>query len=146
MEFYSNEMVVKISVSNMLESKLFYERVLGFKTDDRYTINKGGTFAASSYVQMDLISSNGNALILGLYKDIDEPYEPLPQTGTVPSFIIADIEETLKCFLDIHVVIDKIDGKIIQSNTSDKGYTDHFFFFRDPDNNSLVVRQNMPKS
>jgi hypothetical protein len=79
---------------------------------------------------------------LGLYKDIEKPYHPRPETGTVPSFIVNDIIATLKYFEAEKVVIDSIDGKIIISNTSDEGYVDHFFFFRDPDYNSLVIRQN----
>lgn len=42
-----------------------------------------------------------------------------------------------------HVSIDSFDGQFILSNTSDMGLKDRFFFFRDPDNNSFVVRQNM---
>ena len=41
------------------------------------------------------------------------------------------------------VTIDETDGVIINSNKSDKGYVDRFFFFRDPDNNSLVIRENI---
>lgn len=127
----------------MLKSKVFYETILGFEVDDRYTINTGGNFGAESYIQMNLKSGSGQVLIIGLYQDIQAPYNPMPQTGTVPSFIVDDIEETLKTFLDKNVVIDKIDGQYIISNTSNSGYTDHFFFFRDPDNNSLVIRQNL---
>ena len=127
MQFQSNEMVVKISVSDVPKSIAFYERVLGFIIDERYTLNTGGDFGEFSYVQMYFPVTDDNKLILGLFKDIDQPFEPLPQTGTVPSFIVENINETLQYFQDLHVVIDKIDGHIIQSNTSDDGYTDHFF-------------------
>jgi catechol 2,3-dioxygenase-like lactoylglutathione lyase family enzyme len=141
MKFSPKALVIKLSVSDMLMTKSFYENILGFKEDARYTINTGGNFGAESYVQLEL----NKTLILGLYKDISTPFEPIPQTGTIPSFIVDDIEGTLACFLSKNVVIDKIDGQYIISNTSDSGYTDHFFFFRDPDNNSLVVRQNLKK-
>ena len=86
---------------------------------------------------------SGGAVVLGLFKDLDRPFNPKPQLGTVPSFIVADIEETLAYLRSKKVKIDNgLDDPII-TNTSDKGYEDRFFFFRDPDNNSLVVRENM---
>lgn len=145
MQFGAKELVIKISASDMLKSKAFYETILDFKVDDRYTINVGGNFGAESYIQMNLMSGSRKKFVIGLYQDIQAPYNPMPQTGTVPSFIVDDIEKTLKTFLDKNVVVDKIDGQYIVSNTSDKGFTDHFFFFRDPDNNSLVIRQNLKK-
>lgn len=145
MLFKSKELVVKISVSDLLKSKAFYENVLSFKEDNRYTINIGGNYATESYMQLNLKITKNNNMVLGLYKDIDKPYQPMPQTGSVPSFIVDDIEGILSKFLSQKVVIDQIDGQYIISNTSDNGYTDHFFFFRDPDNNSLVIRQNLEK-
>jgi hypothetical protein len=57
---------------------------------------------------------------LGLFKDIVTPFEPLPQTGTVPSFIVTDIQETLTYLQSHNVVVDIIDGKFIQTNVSDE--------------------------
>jgi len=68
-----------------------------------------------------------------------------PKQETVPSFIVDDIQATLDYFITQKVVIDQTEGVIITSNTSDKGYVDQFFFFRDPDNNSLVIRENILK-
>ena len=152
MEFKSSALVIKLSVSDVVKSIHFYETILGFTVDPRYTINSKtntgvdshGNFGLYSYVQM-YQTEGGNTAIIGLFKDIGEPYQPLPQTGTVPSFIVDDIEATLQSFQSQRVVIDSIKGVIINKNTSDDGYTDHFFFFRDPDNNSLVIRQNLEK-
>ncbi len=152
MEFKSSALVIKLSVSDVVKSIHFYETILGFTVDPRYTINAktntgvdaDGNYGLYSYVQMNQ-AEGGNTAIIGLFKDIGEPYQPLPQTGTVPSFIVDDIEATLQSFQSQKVVIDSIDGVIINVNTSDAGYTDLFFFFRDPDNNSLVIRQNLEK-
>jgi catechol 2,3-dioxygenase-like lactoylglutathione lyase family enzyme len=143
MKFKSKGIVIKLSVSDILKSKKFYEKILGFTTDDKYTLNSGGNYGTDSFVQLYLGPKDRSICTLGLYKDIDAPFYPLPQTGTTPTFIVDDIKETLDYFRKEKVVIDEIDGQIIISNTSDKGYTDHFFFFRDPDNNSLVIRQDI---
>ncbi len=145
MEFESNKLLIKISVSNMLQSKLFYERILGFKMDDKYTINVGKTFAKSSYMQLNLSYTKDRSMSIGLFKDIDAPFKPIPLIGTAPTFIVEDIKTTLRHFQDLQVVIDKKDSEIIISNSSDEGHSDLSFFFRDPDNNSLVVRQYMRK-
>lgn len=143
MEYISNTIVVKISVSDMERSQLFFTKVIGFRVNKKYTINKGGNFGMESYVQLDMDTFPEQAFSLGLYKDLEKPFEPKPQTGTVPSFIVSDIEAALHYLQSLHVEIDEFDGVIILSNTSDEGYTDRFFFFRDPDNNSFVMRQNM---
>lgn len=145
MKFSSKAVVIKLSVSDILKSQKFYEEILGFKVDDRYTINSGGNYGMESFIQLYFDSKDDKGFILGLYKDIDAPFYPLPETGTVPSFIVDDIQETLDYFKTRNVVIDETDGEIIISNTSDKGFTDRFFFFRDPDHNSLVIRENISK-
>jgi catechol 2,3-dioxygenase-like lactoylglutathione lyase family enzyme len=145
MQFQSSELVVKISTSNVLRSVLFYTDVLGLELDDRYTLNVSGTFEDNSYVQLNYVEQDVTKYAIGLFKDISAPFDPMPENGTVPSFIVEDIEATLRAFQEAYVTIDTTDGQIIISNTSDKGYTDHFFFFRDPDNNSLVIRQNMKR-
>lgn len=143
MKFTAVDLVTKISVSNMIKSKGFYEKTLGFQLDARYTINSDNDFGEMSYMQFNLEKSEGQNIIFGLYKDIDKPFDPMPNTGTVPSFIVDDIEATLSFFQKNEVVIDKIGGDYILTNKSDQGYIDKFFFFRDPDNNSLVIRQNI---
>ena len=143
MQFNSEGMVIKISVSDILLSKDFYSAVLGFIVDDDYTINSNHDFGAESYMQLNLKSNTGNQITIGLYKDIEAPFNPLPQNGTVPSFLVKNIDETLAYLQSKKVVIDTIGGVYIVTNTSDKGYTDKFFFFRDPDNNSLVIRENI---
>lgn len=144
MEFEFEQLITKISVSDMLKSIQFYQDILGFQVEDLYTINKGGNYGTESYVQMGWDTMQGNPVTIGLYKDIDEPYKPAPTTGTVPSFVVPNIERTLQLFLHEGVkVVPVSEGKYIISNTSDKGYVDHFFFFVDPDNNSLVIRQNL---
>lgn len=145
MKFRSKEVVIKVSVSDILKSQKFYEEILGFKVDERYTINSGGNYGMESFIQLYVDSNDKKGFMLGLYKDIDAPFYPLPETGTVPTFIVDDIKETLHYFKTQNVVIDETDGEIIISNTSDKGFTDHFLFFRDPDNNSLVIRENILK-
>lgn len=145
MKFKSKAVVIKLSVSDIRQSIKFYHEVLGFKIDDRYTLNSGGNYGMESYVQLYLDARDKNGFTLGLFKDIDAPFNPFPETGTVPSFIVEDIQATLDYFKTKKVAIDVTDGVIINSNTSDKGYIDHFFFFRDPDNNSLVIRENILK-
>ncbi|CAD0001347.1 MULTISPECIES: VOC family protein [Flavobacterium] len=145
MKFRSKAVVIKLSVSDILKSKKFYEEILNFKTDDRYTLNSDGDYGTESYIQLYLGDKDEKSFMLGLYKDIETPFNPLPETGTVPSFIVDDIQATLNYFRASEVVIDVIDGVIINTNSSDEGYMDHFFFFRDPDNNSLVVRENILK-
>jgi catechol 2,3-dioxygenase-like lactoylglutathione lyase family enzyme len=140
MKFKSKKIIVKLSVSDVLQSQKFYEEILGFKTDEKYTLNSGGNYGTDSFIQLYLEDTIG--FMLGLYKDITTSFDPLPQTGTAPTFMVDDIEATLDYFQKEKVVIDEIEGEIIISNTSDQGYTDRFFFFRDPDNNSLVVRQD----
>lgn len=150
MKFIATQLVTKISVSDVLVSKSFYETILGFKVDDRYTINSGGTYQKESYMQLNAPSTTGGAFTLGLYKDIESPYASMPQTGTVPSFIVADVHATLHRFLEQNVVVMPLGGgngdeKYIIKNKSDDGYVDLFFFFCDPDNNSFVIRQNLSK-
>lgn len=134
-------LVTKISVSDVNRSVNFFTKVLKFKVVPRYTINKGGNFGDQSYVQL----KSKRGITIGLFKDISKPYNPKPETGTVPSFIVKNIKKTLKRLQKNDVTIDEFDGSIILSNVSDDGYEDRFFFFRDPDNNSFVMRQNMGK-
>lgn len=145
MKFRSKTVVIKLSVSDILKSKKFYEEILDFKTDNSYTLNSDGNYGTASFIQLYLGDKDEKSFMLGLYKDIETPFYPLPETGTVPSFIVEDIKATLDYFRAHEVVIDVLDGVIINTNTSDEGYIDHFFFFRDPDNNSLVVRENILK-
>ncbi len=145
MTFHSSELVVKISTSNMMRSFDFYTKILSFKPDPKWTLNHGGNFGNTSYMQLNFEIEGKKAFALGLYKDINAPYHPKPQTGTVPSFIVSDIKATLHYLQSQHVVIDNngTPGHYIIKNVSDSGHEDQFFFFRDPDNNSLVIRQNM---
>jgi catechol 2,3-dioxygenase-like lactoylglutathione lyase family enzyme len=143
MRFISSEVVVKVSVSDVPKSIEFFERILGFEVNEKYTLNNGGSFGVNSYVQMSLVGNQISGFALGLFNDIISPFDPIPNVGTVPSFIVKDVERTLKEFLSEDVVVDKIGDKYILSNSSDEGYVDHFFFFRDPDNNSFVIRQDM---
>lgn len=161
MKFTATQLVTKISVSDVLVSKSFYENILGFQVDDRYTINVKSKkdknkkhqkeFQKESYMQLNAPSNNGGAFTLGLFKDIKKPFKKVPKNGTVPSFIVDDIHATLHHFLEKHVVVEVAmeqatgDDKYIIENKSDEGYVDLFFFFCDPDNNSLVIRQNLPK-
>ncbi|MCV9928575.1 VOC family protein [Flavobacterium sp. LS1R49] len=145
MKFKSKTVVIKLSVSDILKSQKFYEEILGFKVDEKYTLNSDGNYGTESFIQLYLDPKDKNSFMLGLYKDIDVPFYPLPETGTAPTFIVDDIEATLDYFKSQNVVIDVIDGEIIISNISDKGYVDQFFFFRDLDNNSLVIRENILK-
>lgn len=142
MGFKSNEIVTKVSVSNMGISLKFYTTIFDFEIDDNYTINVGKNFGQNSYVQLFMPLKPSGAIVLGLFKDLDRPINPKPEIGTVPSFIVADIEVTLAYLKTKKVKIDNDLDPII-TNTSDKGYEDKFFFFRDPDNNSLVIRENM---
>ena len=133
-------LVSKLSCSSPAASIDFYGTTFGFAVDPRYTINAGGNFGAGSYVQLN--GGPGGVLTLGLYKDIDSPFPPLdlnqPPPGTVPSLIVTDAAALRDSMLARHRNVSEM-----ISNTSDEGYTDHFFFFTDPDNNVLVARQNM---
>jgi catechol 2,3-dioxygenase-like lactoylglutathione lyase family enzyme len=147
-EFFASQLVTKISVSDMITSKNFYENILSLTLDDRYTINSGDSYGPGSYMQFNYNVSSGMQLSLGLYKDIDEPFPVPPQTGTVPSFIVDDVYATLHLFLANDLIVlamgdGKGDDRYVVKNTSDQGYTDLFFFFCDPDNNVLVIRQNL---
>lgn len=143
MEFASNALVVKVSVSDIPKSLAFYSSVLGFRLDDRYNIDMDGNWGSNSYVQLNFESEGKVLWAIGLFKDIAQPYAPVPQTGTVPSFMVTDIQATLAYLKSNQVVIDQVDGQEIISSTSDSGYTDLCVFFRDPDGNSWVVRQNV---
>lgn len=129
-------LVIKLSSSNILNSKNFYTEILGCMIDARYTINSGGNFGKESYLQLNLPGINGN-IAIGLYKDIDAPLPP-QDTGTAPTFLVADIISMRQYLIDKGVSV----GEII-INKSDEGYIDHFAFFQDPDNNTLVIRQNI---
>ncbi|SIO16176.1 VOC family protein [Algoriphagus halophilus] len=142
MIFSSSLLVTKISSSNLNRSKEFYERVLGFKLDPKYSITHP-TGTDLPYLQMNLTGPNGSKIVFGLYQDIPSPFSPKPTNGTVPSFLVDDIESTLAFFQENQVSIDKAGDSYILTNKSDEGYIDQFFFFRDPDNNSLVIRQNI---
>jgi catechol 2,3-dioxygenase-like lactoylglutathione lyase family enzyme len=143
MKFNTLELVTKISVSDMDRSLLFYTGIFGFEIDDAYTINIGNNYGEDSYVQLRLPVNLGGAIVLGLFKDLDRPINPKPQVGTVPSFIVDDLEKTLTYLRSKKVKIDNDLEDPIITNTSDQGYEDRFFFFRDPDNNSFVMRENM---
>lgn len=151
MKFTAQQLVTKISVSDVLAAKAFYEDILGFQVDDRYTLNVGGTYQTESYMQLNAPSSSGGAFTLGLFKDIDQPFVAMPQTGTVPSFVVDDIRATLQHLLAhaVGVVVSdpnaQGDDRYIVKNTSDEGYVDLFFFFHDRDNNAFVMRQNLGK-
>lgn len=133
-------LVVKLSSSDILASQHFYTKKLGFTVDERYTLNSDGKFGKESYLQLNS-TSLGHNIAIGLYKDIDAPLpqqDPSTAPGTAPTFIITDIKATRKSLLRKGVFV----GEIIE-NKSDDGYIDHFAFFQDPDNNTLVLRQNM---
>lgn len=133
-------MVVKISTSDMLRSMGFYCGMLGCVVDERYTINANKKWDTNSYVQLNYEVKGQLIFVIGLFKDLDAPYPTVPQNGTVPSFLVPDVKAF---YSQLQLEGVGIDSEIIP-NTSDFGYTDHFFFFHDPDNNSLVARQNMP--
>lgn len=135
----------------MVAAKSFYENILGFKIDDRYTINKNGNYDTGSYMQLYTSFNGLGDVALGLYKDIDKPYTTMPENGTVPSFIVDDIHSTLCYFQEQKVKIAPVDqdngsNSYIIENISDEGYVDLFFFFCDLDNNSFVIRQNLSKT
>ena len=135
-------LVVKLSSSDILASQSFYTEILGFIVDARYTINKGGSYQAESYLQLKMPGLNSR-IAIGLYKDIDQPFpkqDPEAIPGTAPTFLVADIKAARRALIEKGVSV----GEIIP-NTSDKGYTDHFAFFQDPDNNTLVLRQNLAR-
>jgi catechol 2,3-dioxygenase-like lactoylglutathione lyase family enzyme len=135
-------LVVKLSSSDVLASRHFYTEILGFVVDERYTINKGGRYLNESYLQLNLPGLDDN-IAIGLYKDIDAPMpkqDPSATPGTAPTFLVADIESLRQSLIEKDVSV----GEIIE-NTSDEGYVDHFAFFQDPDNNTLVLRQNIIK-
>lgn len=152
MTFVAQQLVTKISVSDMLVSKSFYENILGFQVDERFTINavkKKKHYQKGSYMQLNAPSTTGGAFTLGLFKDMKKHFKKMPKNGTVPSFIVEDIHATLHQFIEqnvaVQVAIENATGdqRYIIENKSDEGYVDLFFFFCDPDNNSFVIRQNL---
>jgi catechol 2,3-dioxygenase-like lactoylglutathione lyase family enzyme len=133
-------LVVKLSSSDILASRRFYTEILGFVVDERYTINKGGCYLNESYLELNLPGLESN-IAIGLYKDIYTPFpkqDPVTVPGTAPTFLVADIKSVRQSLIEKGVSV----GEIIE-NTSDEGYIDHFAFFQDPDNNTLVIRQNI---
>lgn len=135
------ELVVKLSASDVERSADFYRRIFGVLLDSKYTITAEKQPGQVPWVQLNAMRDGRRQFAIGLYEDISGPFVPTPQVGTVPSFIVPDIHATLTAFRHAGVTLD--DNGKIYSNTSDAGYTDEFFFFRDPDNNSLVIRQNV---
>jgi catechol 2,3-dioxygenase-like lactoylglutathione lyase family enzyme len=129
-------LVVKLSSSNILKSAAFYTENLGFVVDKRYTINSNGNYGPNSYMQLTLPGLD-TTIAIGLFKDIDEPL-PAQATGTAPTFVVADLASVRTKLLANGVTV----GEIIK-NTSDEGYIDIFAFFADPDNNTLVIRENV---
>ena len=132
--------VVKLSASDIPVSLQFYTEIMGFRLDERYTINSKGTWELFSYVQLEM-PGLPDSIAIGLFKDIDKPFpagDPSTVPGTAPTFMVTDIESVRNSLIGQKVNV----GEII-SNTSDAGYTDHFAFFQDPDNNTLVIRQNI---
>ncbi|WP_316822541.1 VOC family protein [Pedobacter gandavensis] len=132
----TKQIIIKLSVSNVLEAQAFYVEKLGFSVVEEYTINSGGDYGMDSYVQLNHNGLQG-FVALGLFKDIDDPMKP-EDAGTVPSFVVKDIDLARDFLITQGVDV----GGVIE-NTSDLGYVDRFAFFNDPDNNSLVIRQNM---
>ncbi|HSK73268.1 MAG TPA: ferritin-like domain-containing protein [Pyrinomonadaceae bacterium] len=135
-----NGLVVKLSSSDILNSKNFYTDILGCTIDARYTLNSDGKFGKDSYLQLNLPGLNSN-IAIGLYKDIDAPLpkqDPSATPGTAPTFVVADIKSVRQSLINKGVSV----GEIIE-NKSDQGYVDFFAFFQDPDNNTLVLRQNV---
>ncbi|RAI90115.1 VOC family protein [Algoriphagus yeomjeoni] len=144
MTFNYEQQVTKISVSDMVKSLTFYRDILGYEVEDKYTINAGGSYEKNSYIQMNLNVDEGLKSTIGLFVDIEKPFDPPPDSGTVPSLIVSDIKKGLEYLQCKNVAIDPVsDEEFIIENISDEGYVDRFFFFRDPDNNSLVMRQNL---
>lgn len=131
--------VVKLSASDIQASARFYTEIMGFTVDPRYTLNTGN-FGEFSYVQLTMPGLS-DSIAIGLFKDIDKPFpagDPSARPGTAPTFMVKDIESVRNDLIGKGIKV----GDII-SNTSNNGYTDHFAFFQDPDNNTLVIRQNM---
>lgn len=131
-------MVIKLSASDMLRAEDFYTKVLGCTVDDRYTLTQKGQFGAGSYLQLDLPGLSN--ISLGLYKDIDFPL-PAFSFGTVPTIIVDNADAAR----DI-LMAQGITCSDINEDKSDAGYRDRYFFFADPDNNSLAMRQNLGKA
>lgn len=133
-------LVVKLSSSDILKSKDFYVENLGCRIDPRYTLNSDGKFGKDSYLQL-IPPGLSSSIAIGLYKDIDAPFpksDPSATPGTAPTFVVGNIESVRQSLIEKGVTV----GEIIP-NKSDEGYIDHFAFFQDPDNNTLVLRQNM---
>lgn len=133
-------LVIKLSTSDVLASRRFYTEILGFTVDERYTINKGGCYLNESYLQLNLPGLDNN-IAIGLYKDIYTPFpkqDPSATPSAAPTFMVADIVSIRQSLIEKGVSVEEI-----IENTSDEGYVDHFAFFQDPDNNTLVIRQNI---
>ncbi len=133
--------VIKLSASNIEDSLDFYTGLFGWTVDDRYTLNAGGVYGTFSYVQLNPPGLRGN-ISFGLFKDIEAPLPAPdlnnPPPGTAPTFLVTDIAITRAWLMECGIPVSDV-----VKNTSDEGYTDCFAFFADPDNNLLVIRENI---
>jgi catechol 2,3-dioxygenase-like lactoylglutathione lyase family enzyme len=142
-ESHQYGMVNKVSVSDMDAAVDFYCKKLGGCLDPRYTISKAVQPNQTAYAQILFHLMGNTTMAFGLFNDINHPFDHNVHTeqgkGTVPTFIVRDIELTISMLR-----AKDIECSDVISNTSDQGYTDHFAFFNDPDNNILGIRQNFP--
>ena len=117
-DFKESAILVKINVSNLDDSVKWYEEVLGLKSDESYYVPK---VWAQFNTHIDGVS-------IGLSRA-----DNVGSGGAVITFSVKDIEETRS----------NLEGKgvtVSKPSSAGKGVT--LAFFKDPDGNSLGLREN----
>lgn len=117
-DFKESAILVKINVSNLDDSIKWYEDKLGLKSDKDYYVPK-------VWAQFN---TNIDGVAIGLSQN-----DPVGTGGAVITFSVKDIEETRESLEGSGVTVSK-------PSSVGKGVT--LAFFKDPDGNSLGLRQN----
>ncbi|HEV7743555.1 MAG TPA: VOC family protein [Pyrinomonadaceae bacterium] len=112
--------VIKLEVSNLQASAGFYENGLGLIHDPK--------FDTPTWMQFNLPGIDQVAIGLSLSSSVSSG-------GSVPTFVVDDIEAARQSLIDNHVEVGPIE---------DVGLGVLMAFFQDPDGNALALRQNPP--
>lgn len=111
--------VAKVNVSNLSVSREWYKTKLGLKYDPRYDTPTWAQFSVPS-IKRTAIGLNLDPSHTG-------------SSGAVSTFVVEDIVAAREALIDVGVVV----GPVI-----DVGHDVKLAFFKDPDGNSLGLRQN----
>lgn len=117
-DFKESAILVKINVSNLDDSVKWYEDILGLESDKSYYVPK-------VWAQFN---TNIDGATIGLSQN-----SPVETGGAVITFSVKDINETRENLTKKGVTVS-------EPSSAGKGVT--LAFFKDPDGNSLGLRQN----